>query len=260
VDFSNIAIREAWVIHRGYRATDDSGTIGSVDDDLDTRRLARDAGRLFAATRARAGLSQERAAERAGTTQQWLSRLERGRANPWLDQLARLFSAVGARLRLETAAPVAEPDPDLLPHMSDEDRDALFADYGYLYRVFAAVPHVIVGRVAALAQGVPVRPTRLDLAVAEHDLVAVRGGFDRLACLRWSERWQEFRHADGDPGRPGPMRWQIAGSVELRLDVGERLPSSIEVWVAKRRLRVRPLAELAASDPDIADVLRRIGR
>ncbi|HEY2948641.1 MAG TPA: helix-turn-helix domain-containing protein [Micromonosporaceae bacterium] len=228
-------------------------------EELDTRRLARDAGRLFAATRARAGLSQERAAERAGTTQQWLSRLERGRANPRLDQLARLFGAVGARLRLDTAALVEEPDPDLLPDLSDEDRDALFGDYAYIFRVFAAVPHVIVGRVAALAQGIPVRPTRLDLALAERDLETARGAFDRLACLRWSERWQEFRNADGDPTRPGPMRWQIAGFVELRLDVGERLPSSIEVFVAERRLRVRPLAELAAMDPDVADVLRRIG-
>jgi transcriptional regulator with XRE-family HTH domain len=221
--------------------------------------LARDAGRLFAAARARAGLSQQRAAGRTGTTQQWLSRPERGRANPRLDQLARLFDAVGARLRLETVEPIDDPDPDLLAETSDEDRQDLIDDYLYVFRVFAGVPHVVVGRMGALAQGVPVRPTRLDLAVAQGGLDAVHGALSRVACLRWSERWQEFRDHDADPRRPGPMRWQIAGHLELRLAVADELPPSLDVRVGERRLRVQPLVQLAAHDDDVADVLGRAG-
>jgi hypothetical protein len=45
----------------------------------------------------------------------------------------------------------------------------------------------------------------------------------------------------------------------LRLEIAESLPPSVLVQVGERRYRVRPLVDLAASDDDVADVLRRAG-
>ncbi|MDX6699063.1 MAG: hypothetical protein QOE65_2460 [Solirubrobacteraceae bacterium] len=54
--------------------------------------------------RARAGLSQEALAERAGTSQATVSAYENGRKRPSLETLERLLAAAGARLAVEHGA------------------------------------------------------------------------------------------------------------------------------------------------------------
>ncbi|TSE20759.1 Antitoxin HigA1 [Tepidimonas alkaliphilus] len=59
-----------------------------------------EAARLLIEARARAGLSQAELAQRMGTTQSAIARLESGRTAPTLRTLQRYAEAVGARLRV----------------------------------------------------------------------------------------------------------------------------------------------------------------
>jgi transcriptional regulator with XRE-family HTH domain len=221
--------------------------------------LARDLGRLVQAVRARTGLSQELLARRIGTTQQWLSRVERGATNPRLAEVQRIFDVLGLRLELATSPRPVREDPDLLPAWTEELRDRLVGRYRYyLGRVFADAPYVMAGRLAAVVQGAPVRASRLDLAIAESGLAHMRTALARVSCVRWSERWQEFCDHDADPARPGPMRWLLAGSDELRLQVVDRLPVPLRVHADGLPLAVWPLAELETVDDDVAEVMRRV--
>jgi transcriptional regulator with XRE-family HTH domain len=58
-------------------------------------------GKLLREARQRAGLSQRELARRAGTAQSLVARVERGRAAPRTDTLARLLEAAGYDVRLE---------------------------------------------------------------------------------------------------------------------------------------------------------------
>ncbi|QSB14472.1 helix-turn-helix transcriptional regulator [Natronosporangium hydrolyticum] len=71
------------------------------------RTLQGDVGQLLRTVRERRGLSQSRLAARVGTSQQRLSQVERGVANPTLGDLERLFDGLGQRLRV-AAVPHAE--------------------------------------------------------------------------------------------------------------------------------------------------------
>jgi hypothetical protein len=64
--------------------------------------------------------------------------------------------------------------------------------YGMVWRRFPPVPYCVTGRLAALAQGLPVRPLRLDLIVAEADVPAANAAMGRLNVGRWSERHQDY--------------------------------------------------------------------
>lgn len=58
------------------------------------------ADRLLAYSRRHAGLSQRELAERAGTTQSAVARIESGRVTPRFDTLARLVRECGSRIDL----------------------------------------------------------------------------------------------------------------------------------------------------------------
>lgn len=60
------------------------------------------AARLLKEARARQGISQRRLALRAGTSQAWISGIERGRVSPSLESLDRLLLVMGERLELST--------------------------------------------------------------------------------------------------------------------------------------------------------------
>ncbi len=62
-----------------------------------------DAGSAIRAARRRAGLSQERLAGRAGTSQATLSAYENGRKQPTFETFARLLGATGSRLVVQPA-------------------------------------------------------------------------------------------------------------------------------------------------------------
>lgn len=74
-----------------------------------------DVGALVREARRRAGLSQRRLAELAGTSQAAVHRYEHNRASPSMATLARLTAACGVRLHV-TLRPLAQrPDPSVLP-------------------------------------------------------------------------------------------------------------------------------------------------
>jgi transcriptional regulator with XRE-family HTH domain len=58
---------------------------------------------LLREARARQGISQRRLALRAGTSQDAISRIERGVESPTLERLAGLLMVLGERLELDTA-------------------------------------------------------------------------------------------------------------------------------------------------------------
>lgn len=68
-------------------------------------------GPLLRQARLRHGISQRRLALRAGTSQDAISRIERGVEQPTVERLESLLSALGERLRI-AAGPPRAVDPD----------------------------------------------------------------------------------------------------------------------------------------------------
>jgi transcriptional regulator with XRE-family HTH domain len=65
-------------------------------------QCGKDASALLREARARHGISQRRLALRAGTSQDAISRIERGVESPTLERLSRLLRVLGERLELQT--------------------------------------------------------------------------------------------------------------------------------------------------------------
>ena len=96
-------------------------------------------------TRQRAGLTQADLAQRVGTTQSAISRLENGRVRPSLETIERLAKACGAtlELRLRTSeAPTAEFESNLS-----------LTPAGRLDQMIRAVQFVVEGRRAMVRRG-----------------------------------------------------------------------------------------------------------
>jgi transcriptional regulator with XRE-family HTH domain len=68
-------------------------------------------GELIRDARRRHGLSQRRLAIRAGASQAWISRIERGEISPSIESLDRLLLVMGEGLRLQ-AERVADDEED----------------------------------------------------------------------------------------------------------------------------------------------------
>lgn len=86
-------------------------------------------GRLLREARVRHGLSQERLARRAGTTQSAISRIEQERGSPTVKTLAELLRLVGEDLVLGVEKRDAGIDPTLIDErlkMTEDER----LDYG----------------------------------------------------------------------------------------------------------------------------------
>jgi len=223
------------------------------------RSLAAEAGRLIRTTREARGLSQARLAARAGITQQRLSKLEQGIVDPRLADLERLFAGLRLRLRLETApvAALAAEEDDLLLGVPEQERlDGVFFLCRFLDR-FADVPHLVGGRMAALAHGLPVRARRLDLLVTHAERASLAEAIRRFSAVRWNERSQDFS-GYLPPERPNPMRWLVSGIWELRVGLYDQLPGPVVTWLGDWELPVPPLPWLEANDPDIADLHGRL--
>ena len=73
------------------------------------------ASELLRGARARHGISQRRLALRAGTSQDAISRIERGVESPTLERLSHLLMMLGERLEIDTSpladAGAGEPQP-----------------------------------------------------------------------------------------------------------------------------------------------------
>lgn len=75
-------------------------------------RCTTSASTLLREARTRNGISQRRLALRAGTSQDAISRIERGVESPTLERLAHLLMVLGERLELDTA-PLVEAGVDV---------------------------------------------------------------------------------------------------------------------------------------------------
>src|SRR5690349_1400064 len=116
----------------GARGTG-AGIIGRMPGE--ERTFTATIGLLVQNERARRQLSQARLAKLVGTSQQWLSRLERGSAAPTTVAVERVFAALGLQPRIEVDPLGAELDPEIDENLaiSDEDRLALVETYGHRF-------------------------------------------------------------------------------------------------------------------------------
>jgi transcriptional regulator with XRE-family HTH domain len=220
--------------------------------------LASTVGWMFQNERAQRQMSQARAAQRLGTTQQWVSQIERGVASPTTDVIERLFGIFDLRVILDVEPVGSDLDGEIddVSALSDDDRAEVVDCFRRPFEQLAGVPWVLSGRLGAFVQGAPVRVLRLDVAVAEPDLDRLGRVFEQHRSDRWNERLMDYYGMPVHPRLPGPMRW-LVGGCELRLEVTERLPSAITVAVAGRCLPVRPLADIEARYRSIAQLMRR---
>ena len=81
-------------------------------------------GAIIAAARTRAGLSQRELAQRAGTSQSAVARIESGAVSPSFATAQRLVTACGQELRL-SLAPAGTSDPVVDAYKRDVDRTLL---------------------------------------------------------------------------------------------------------------------------------------
>ena len=79
---------------------------------------------ILVEARRRSGLAQAELADRAGTSQPAVARLERGRSSPTLSTLERLVRAAGFDLRIELV-PHPTADPLVEAYKKDVDRTLL---------------------------------------------------------------------------------------------------------------------------------------
>lgn len=87
-------------------------------------RCTNSASALLREARARQGISQRQLALRAGTSQDAISRVERGVESPSLERLAHLLMALGERLELGTASPVEVYSDGARPSVRERLREA----------------------------------------------------------------------------------------------------------------------------------------
>jgi transcriptional regulator with XRE-family HTH domain len=76
---------------------------------------------LLRAARARHGISQRRLALRAGTSQDAISRIERGVELPTLERLGNLLTVLGERLEVN-AVPLVEAEEEVAPVFTPRER------------------------------------------------------------------------------------------------------------------------------------------
>ena len=86
-------------------------------DILDSHRAVQDA-------RKAASITQRELADRMGTSQSAIAKLERGGTNPTVDTLARSAAAAGFALGIELL-PLPRPDPVVVRYKQDVDRTLL---------------------------------------------------------------------------------------------------------------------------------------
>ena len=96
-------------------------------------------------TRQRAGLTQADLAQRVGTTQSAISRLENGHVRPSIETIERLAKACGATLELRLRTPEA-PTAEFESNLS-------LTPVGRLDQLIRAVQFVVEGRRAMVRRG-----------------------------------------------------------------------------------------------------------
>ncbi len=218
-------------------------------------------GILLCAQRNRANLSQARLAERAGVSQQKLSKIERGAVNVSLATVQQIFASLGQQLRVEAVPLRSDMDIDIDRGISvtAEVRAQEVDQHRTLLRTLGDIPFVITGRLAAFVQGAPmVGPAWIDIVIARGNLdeLAVVMDSGRLHCRRWNARANDWGSDISDPRVPGIQRW-IIGRSDTRIRFVDELPDTIDVQVGDRVLCVVPIAEIERDDPWLCRLMTR---
>ena len=218
--------------------------------------LRREISRLLQQEREAAGLTHADLAARSGVAATSLSRIERGTLAPSIDNLEKIFTALGRKIRITAEQPVADEalvDRDAwLPLSTRLEKSGL----GQLLRTLDNVPYVVDGGLAATMQGAPLPIEVLELDIAWRDAGRFTGWLVRRLAYRWHEAHQEFRVHDLDPRAPGPHYWQTAvGKVRARMV--DELPESVEVKVGDAVYHVRPIADAGSDDEKTARAIDR---
>jgi transcriptional regulator with XRE-family HTH domain len=219
------------------------------------RGLRQDIAQLVQKEREAAGLTHADLASRSGVSAASLSRIERGTLAPSIDNLEKIATALGLRIRLSV-----EPVQALDAHV---DRDAWLplatrlekSGLAQLLRTIDNFDYVIDGALAATLQSAPLTIAELEIDVPWRDAGRFTGWLVRRLAYRWHDAHQEFRVHDLDPRAPGPHYWQTAtGKVRARMV--DELPASVDVTVGDVTYKVRPLADIESSDESTAQAVR----
>jgi transcriptional regulator with XRE-family HTH domain len=192
--------------------------------------LRQDISRLLRAERESAGITHVELAGRAGVSAASLSRIERGTLAPSVDNLEKIFAALGRKVSFTVEA-MAEPAPPL-------DVQLRKAGIGQLLKTLEAMPCVVDGALAAAVRGEATSVEELDLDVAWRDSGRMTGWLVRRLAYRWDDGHKEFRLTDLDPRAPGPHLYQTALG-RVRLHMVDELPDAQETTIAGTKCRIR---------------------
>jgi transcriptional regulator with XRE-family HTH domain len=243
--------------------------MGVYDDGAGDPALSRRVGRLLQAERGKLGLTQRAFARRLGCAQSYVARFERGRSACSTVAIERMFEGLGLQLRIEVEARDADLDRSMDAATEGTARGGF--DVGMLLdgleRLVGGfrngeplppdVPYLVEGPLAAMLQGVPMVSGRVDLVFEEERLPVVADWVRAIpGALRWVERWSDFAPVDPDPRQPGAMRWMTPYG-ELRIVFVPVLPGGFVVREGDRSVPVRPLADVEATDPQVARISGR---
>jgi Predicted transcriptional regulator with C-terminal CBS domains len=223
--------------------------------------LTRNVAQLLRDQRERADLSQAALARAAGTSQQCLSRIEKGDQAARTDTIERLFEALGWQLRIELEALDADLDTaiDHIGEVDEDQRVIALSLFSFYFAKMAGLPHVIEGELGAILHGVPLKTRTLQVVAAQADLDALARWILAIPnCSRWDERWQDANPGlHPDPRRPGPLRWSGPFG-QIRVTLLPELPEPVRIRVGDTDVPVRPLDQIADADPAVARILRRV--
>lgn len=184
--------------------------------------------RLIAAAREGSGRSQRSLAEMCGTSQPAIARYESGRALPSIATLDRILAVCGLELevRLRPLHSQAASRVDGLLAMSPTERLEREAAQVDVVTIAAALVRtgasfVVVGEVAALAHGLPVAPTQLEIAIdtTGEGPDRVAAALRQLGAQRWdSERqwWAGRPTAESVGSADGAVFSMLGGKVLVR--------------------------------------------
>lgn len=205
-----------------------------------------DAGAIIRAARVRHGVSQRGLAIRAGTSQGYVSQVERGEVSPSVEAVTRLLACLGEAGRIETA-PLPPTDA------ADASADAEGLRPGPLLAVLVGrdVELVVVGVLAARTHGVELPAAALEVTLEgdprnqERLTLAIGDLHGRMAGVR--------------PARDGSRA--LAGGATFAFDTSEgRLvlaPGHVRHLALARRAVMRKLGGVAVPCAGRDDLVAR---
>ncbi|MFI9639582.1 helix-turn-helix domain-containing protein [Micromonospora sp. NPDC051925] len=220
-------------------------------------RLATEIAAVLRRERGSRRLTQQQLADRAGTSQSAVARVERGERIPGIPLVERLFAALDLQLAVTTEQLDSQLDArmdalaarPLRDRIGDLELDLLLDRLGDL-------PYRLTGSTAALLQGAPVPVDVVEIAVRWRDSARFTAWLRAAYGQRWDARWREFGGLYLEPEEPGEHLWRTRYG-DLRAQMCDELPPAVEVRHDERSYRVVPLLAVELTDPRAADLLRR---